>query len=512
MKKAIVMLLAVLLLTTACSPAATDPSQTTVLPTEQTQPPSTEPPVTQPPATTPPFEAVYEAEDAQFFGSNHVETVQGASGSVVCPFSGSDDSVVFTVAVDTDGVYDLTFVSQGIGGDKINNILVDEQYAGEFSSTASGFSEDTVHGVLLTAGEHTVAVTPSWGWIYLDQLKVTGAEGISNEVYQVDPTLINPNANEDAKQLFSYLCESYGKTTLAGQVCDYGLSGPECQAIYEITGKYPALIGFDMMDHTPSRNALGARGVAVDQAIRFHKEGGIVTFCWHWNAPTEYLKSGSDSNGNPRWWGGFYTDNTNFDISAVMNGSDPKGKELLDRDIAHIASLFNKLEQEGVPVLWRPLHEASGGWFWWGAKGAEPYKKLWIYLYEELTFTYGCNNLIWVWNGQAPDWYPGDEYVDIIGEDIYANARSYVAHNSKFSELLDHSGTNKIIAMTENGVVFDIEQAVITNARWAWFCTWCGDFVQKNGVYSEQYTQAEMLKKVYDSEYVITLDELPDFG
>ena len=48
------------------------------------------------------------------------------------------------------------------------------------------------------------------------------------------------------------------------------------------------------------------------------------------------------------------------------------------------------------------------------------YKKLWYYLYDELTNKYGCTNLIWVWNGQNPEWYPGDEYVDVIGEDIYA--------------------------------------------------------------------------------------------
>lgn len=100
-------------------------------------------------------------------------------------------------------------------------------------------------------------------------------------------------------------------------------------------------------------------------------------------------------------------------------------------------------EEAGVPVLWRPLHESSGGWFWWGAKGAEPFRQLWIYLYNELTCTYGCNNLIW-------------------------------------------------------------------NARWLWFNTWGGDYVYSKAKYSEKYTEAELLKKVYDSEYVITLDELPD--
>ena len=123
---------------------------------------------------------------------------------------------------------------------------------------------------------------------------------------------------------------------------------------------------------------------------------------------------------------------------------------------------------------------------------------------------YGCNNLIWVWNGQSKDWYPGDAYVDIIGEDIYADNHSYSAQNAKFIELLDYADTNKIIALTENGVVFDIDNVIATNARWAWFNTWSGDFVLKNGKYSEAYTEKSVLKKAYDSEHVLTLDELPD--
>ncbi len=456
---------------------------------------------------------VYEAENAQLNGKIAVSADAKASGGkVVGRFEGNTDTVSFTITVPADGMYDLTFTSKGIGGGKYNNVLVDGQDEGQFKCSGTEFEADTLRGILMTAGEHSVTITPSWGWIWLDKLEVKAAEAIPASVYDVDAALINPNANEDAKQLYAYLRESYGKVTLSGQVCDYGVLGPELRAIHAITGKYPAILGLDMMDYTPSRTALGARGVAVDQAIKYHNEGGLVAFCWHWNAPSEYLRPGVSSSGSPRWWGGFYTENTTFDIAAVMNGTDAKGKELLDRDIAEIARQLLRLQEEGVPVLWRPLHEASGGWFWWGAKGAEPCKQLWVYLYNELTYTYGCNNLIWVWNGQNVDWYPGDEYVDIIGEDIYAAQRSYGPQTAKFLEVLDYTDTNKIIALTENGVVPDIEQMVMSNARWAWFNTWCGDFVQRNGTYSEAYTEKALLKKVYDSEYVITRDELPDFN
>ena len=455
---------------------------------------------------------VYEAEAAVLTGKNRVSGDAAASGGkVVGRFEGQTDTVTFTITVAQDGVYDLAFTSKGIGGGKYNNVIVDGEAQGQFQCPGTDFHTDALRGVLLTAGEHTVQVTPSWGWIWLDKLEVIPAEPIPDSVYEVTSELINPHANEDARELYAYLRECYGKVTLAGQVCDYGTTDPEMRAIHAVTGKYPALLGLDMMDYTPSRTALGARGTAVDQAIRFHRQGGLVTFCWHWNAPTEYLKEGRDNNGSPRWWGGFYTDNSTFDIARVMAGQDVQGKALLDRDIAEIARQLLRLQEAGVPVLWRPLHEASGGWFWWGAKGPEACKALWIYLYNELTFTYGCNNLIWVWNGQNPAWYPGDEYVDVIGEDIYAANHTYGAQNAKFNEVLEYTAANKIIALTENGVVPDIDQLGLTNARWAWFCTWCGDFVQKNGRYSEAYTEAEILRKAYESEFVITLDELPDY-
>lgn len=453
---------------------------------------------------------VYEAEDASLKGSISVSADPLASGGqAVGRFESDADMVDFIITVPEDGVYDLTFVCKGIGGGKTNKVQVDGQSQGEFTCAGTTFEACAVHGVLMSAGVHTVTVTKSWGWIWLDSLTVTPAQPIPDSVYEVEPILINPNATEEARALYAYLCDSYGKVTLAGQHCDYGTVGAECSAIYDVTGKYPAIIGFDMMDYSPARTQLGAMGSSVEQALKFHEQGGIVTFCWHWNAPTASLKDGTD-NGNPRWWGGFYTRNTDFDIAAVMNGTDPEGKAAIDADIAEIARQLLRLQEAGVPVLWRPLHEASGGWFWWGAKGAEACKQLWLYLYHELTDTYGCNNLIWVWNGQDAAWYPGDEYVDIIGQDIYEDKHVYSPNSSLFAEIVEYSGGNKPIALTENGVVPDIDQMIETKTRWLWFNTWSGDFVRKQLRYSEEYTEAELLKKVYDSDYVITLDELPE--
>ncbi len=459
------------------------------------------------------FSQVYEAEDAALAGSNSAGADAAASGGkAVGNFADDPDTVTFTVDVPADGIYKLILTAKGLGGSKTNNVYADGESVGTFVSDSESYNDAVLKGVMLTAGRHQIRITKSWGWIMLDKLTVETDAGISNDVYNVSDQLINPHADAAAKQLFSYLCDSYGKNTLAGQVCDYGLEGAEFKAIHDVTGKYPAICGLDFMDYAPARAARGAKGFSTDTALKVHQAGGIVTFCWHWNAPDKYLKDGNDANGNPRWWQGFSTSNVTFDIDAVMNGRDTEGKALLDADIAAIAKQINILRDAGVPILWRPLHEASGGWFWWGAKGAAPYKQLWKYLYDQLTNKYGCSNLIWVWNGQAADWYPGDEYVDVIGEDIYAGERVYSAQNAKFAELLEYPSVNKITALTENGTVFDIDSVIASNARWAWFGTWCGDFVTNGSGYSERYTEKAILQKAYDSEYVITLDELPKWN
>ena len=456
------------------------------------------------------YVAVYEAESGRLAGSNSVIADSAASGGkAVGNFADNGDDLVFDIEVPVSGSYCLTLTAKGIGGDKYNEMIVDGSNAGGFDSKGDEYTDSSVRRIMLTAGKHRVSIRRSWGWIMVDKLTVTEDEAISDSVYNVEKKLIDTDANLETKELFSYLCDSYGKYTLSGQVCNDGLNGDEFKAIYEATGKYPAIVGLDMMDYCPSRQAKGARSNAVETAIDFHSHGGIATFCWHWNAPDKYMKPGDTEQGTPRWWGGFNTSNTDFDIAAVMDGRDPEGKALIDADIAEIAKQLGRLQDAGVPVLWRPLHEASGGWFWWGAKGPDAYKKLWNYLYDQLTNKYGCHNLIWVWNGQSPEWYPGDEYVDVIGEDIYAGERSYGAQNAKFSELLEYSGTNKLIALTENGTVFDIDNVVAANSHWSWFGTWCGDFVVSGGHYSETFTEKSVMAKTYNSEYVITLDELP---
>lgn len=330
-----------------------------------------------------------------------------------------------------------------------------------------------------------------------------------NPRFEVSPELINSNASEGARRLMSYLCSIYGRRMLTGQQIGVG-STPEFDILHEVTGKYPAVGGFDFMNYSPSRVERGAECQDTDLAMDWWGRGGVVTFCWHWNAPKDLVDLPPDRT----WGSGFYTKATTFDIQHAMSNPDSEDYRLIIRDIDAICKELKRLEDAEIPVLWRPLHEASGGWFWWGAKGPEPYIALWKLMYERMTNHHGLNNLIWVWNGQHKDWYPGDSWVDIIGEDIYPPASDYSSQSERFHTAESYTNARKIIALTENGVVPDPDLMLQDECPWAWNCTWYGEFVYtKKGderVYSEQYTDEQQLNKTYAHPFTITLDELPD--
>lgn len=450
--------------------------------------------------------ATYEAEQAETSGNVHTESDrEGYSGEgYVTGFEQDEDACVFTITSPKDDFYDLYFYTAS-SDYKENYLYLDHESVGTIVTEAGGFEKSVVQRVYLTQGKHQVQISKYWGWIDVDRMELVTAEPIDPSIYEIPATLCNENATQETRRLMSYLCDMYGKNILSGQYCDTGAFGKEFQVIKKVTGKTPAVLGLDLMEYTPSRVENGSVGHATELAVQHWENGGIVTFCWHWNAPSKYLTG--------QWYSGFYTEQTNIDLAKVMNGEDEEGYELLMQDIDAIAEQLQILRDEGVPVLWRPLHEASGGWFWWGASGAETYKQLYILLYDKLTNEYGLNNLIWVWNGQDADWYPGDEYVDIIGEDIYPGEHVYTSQINKYLEAAHYTQTPKMVVLSENGCVFDPELAIRDGAMWGFWCTWNGEFVAKDMAiftYNDQYTEEEALQKFYCHEAVITLDEVPD--
>ena len=483
--------LALALLLTGCSQAVQEP--------EMTPAPT--------PTSTP---KVYSWEDAMVYQAEEgmmVGNVTINKGIVEGFEKAGEDSLIVKINIEETGFYDINISSKSMDGNyKENYVYVDEEKLGAVSVEGKTFTDSILERVYMEPGEHEVRIEAYWGWIAVDKLEVKMSDELDNSRFDIEPVLVNQNATDSAKRLMTYLCDIYGTDILSGQYCDTGMYGNENAVIWKTTGgKYPAILGLDMIEYTPSRVANGSSSQAVEHALQCWEEGGIVTFCWHWNAPEKYITG--------KWYSAFYKEHTNIDLAKIMSGEDKEGYDLLMKDIDAIAKELLRLQEADVPILWRPLHEASGGWFWWGDAGAEAYKELYVLLYDRLTNEYGLNNLIWVWNGQDKEWYPGDEYVDIIGEDIYPGEKVYTPQTSKYLEVMDYTDAKKMIILSENGCMFDPDLAIRDGAMWGSFATWGGEFISRSKTLmalSEQYTEEAMVKKVYEHEHVITRDELPD--
>ncbi len=448
--------------------------------------------------------AKVEAESGVMLGGAYV----AASGVSVAGLEKDGDGVQVTLTVPEAGHYDVIVRQATIGsGEKSNYVVANGQRVGEVLSTGTRWLDASVDYVWLEAGENTISVEKSWGWVGIDYIALKKSAPIPEDVYDVEPTLINPNATEEARRLMTFLCDNYGKNVISGQQCQAGAFGLDTQSIWRTTsGTYPAVVGMDLISYTPSRVEKGDNSSVVESAIEYwEKHSGITTLCWHWCPHSRYEK------GDP--WGGFYTENTKFNLKKAMNGQDEAGYQMLLDDIDAIAVQLKRLQDAGVPILWRPLHEASGGWFWWGASGPKPYLELYKLMYDRLTNYHGINNLIWVWNGQDAAWYPGDEYVDIIGEDIYPGEKVYTSQAARFLKALSYTDTRKLITLSENGCIPDTDLLLRDKVMWSWWCTWEGEFVLKTpgfNAYSEQYTEKSIVKKVYKHDNVITRKNLPD--
>ena len=165
-----------------------------------------------------------------------------------------------------------------------------------------------------------------------------------------------------------------------------------------------------------------------------------------------------------------------------------------------IAAELKKLAAAGVPVLWRPLHEAEGGWFWWGAKGPEPFKGLWRLMFDRFTRTHGLHNLIWVFTaGNKPEWYPGDAYVDIVGADSYPSDPGDPLSGT-WEALRQTFDGKKLLALTEFGGVPDVARMKRFGVRWSYFVSWTGAF-------GPHKMSKDALTRIYRSPDVINQDE-----
>lgn len=357
----------------------------------------------------------------------------------------------------------------------------------------------------------------------------------SREVDPTKPVSENAQTNEKTMEVWNYLRSVYGKQVITCQQ----MMGNECYedlVFYNATNDLTAMKGYDFIFCTGSYHS----DDMIDEAIEWSKEsGGLCAFTWHWNVPKDI--------DNPEGGYAFYTSEiTNFSqVNAVTPGT--KEYETVIHDIDLIATKIQRMESEGVTILFRPLHEASGAWFWWGLQGRdsatnEVFQKLWYMIYDRLENYHKLTNIIWVWNGQNPHTAIHPNTFDIEGidryydqEDISAEALStyyekcygeLAGYDKYCAELAGMESTGKMMALTECGYIPDPEGIKAANTMWLYYMVWNGDFIYETDAAGKAMVDLngtphpnpkkgitnEMLAEYFSNDLYITHNKLPEFS
>ena len=307
-------------------------------------------------------------------------------------------------------------------------------------------------------------------------------------------TPVNKNASPEVKKLLHFLYDINGRYLLSGQHNYNSDLNTFSDSVKNITGKYPALWGSDFM--LWGTVDLGQK--LVDEAIKKNKEGYLISIMWHQGRP----------NDDPPydWLGSIQGKLTDAQWDELTTPGTLLNNKWLDQ-IDHIAGYLKQLQDANVPVLWRPYHEMNGVWFWWGNKrGENGIIKLWKMMYDRYTNYHHLNNLLWVWGANGlrdipkdeayhySYFYPGADYVDILGADIY----HFDYEQSDYQELVDLA-KGKIIALTEVG---ELPKPEILQAqpKWAWFMVWTSWLWTDN--------PKGRVKQIYDLPYTLSLDDV----
>ena len=438
---------------------------------------------------------VYEAENAILTTDASISTsLTGFTGTGFVNTNGGN--VTFTLQAAQTGYYDVTLRYSTSNSKKSNDLYVDGNkiITLDFSAVSS-WTTLAAGRLKLTAGTHTLSIVKNWGWMQLDNISLA-FYGTTLSPFNIDAGLVTPNPTKEAVNLYNFLKASFGTKVLSGTTSNNNNSNDEATWVFQQTGKWPALACFDFINHPWINQNWVDYAAPLRNGKDYWINNGIINLMWHWRDPLSVNKSGA-----------FYTADTNFDVSKVTDPTSAEYKAMI-ADIDLISTYLQQFKDANIPVIWRPLHEASGGWFWWGAKGAEPCKALWKLMYDRMVNVHGLNNLIWVWttdvSSEALNWYPGDNYVDIVGMDIYPGDNQHGSQYFSFNKVKDLFGGKKLITLSECGSAPDPALMKENGDMWSWFMPWCGDYTRL-----DKNNGAAWWNKYFTYDFVITRDKMP---
>lgn len=325
-----------------------------------------------------------------------------------------------------------------------------------------------------------------------------------HSVARAEAAPINPNASAEARELYMYLSNLNGTGTITGQH-DYLESPDELNIkLKNISGQYAGVHGYELgaSSNQSAAQTEAQRNNVVYSAIQWHKAGGIVSMTFHETLP-----------GRALTWANVQAKITQAQFDKYVTPGTTEYENLI-ADLDQVAVSLGKLRDAGVPVLWRPYHEMNGDWFWWGNK--KNFSKLWDIMYDRLVNVHKLNNLLWVWNPNAPNaWagsysstFPGLSKVDILAADIYNND----FQQSYYTDLLSLAGS-KPIAIGEQGEV-PPESVLSAQPKWVYSMTW-GNMLTQNNSNSQivaYMNDARTLTRDEMAASMVTAPPLNQFG
>ena len=300
-----------------------------------------------------------EAENGELTGVTVDSVNPGYSGwGYVTGLDDTGDELSVSIEVPERGLYKLLIRYNSPSGNKYQDLKINNGSWSQvrFPATES-FSDLDAGTYLLETGENSFTIRSSWGWTDFDKFQIYPS---ARNSYDIASGPVDTAATEETRALYDFLVLQFGKRIISGQTHSYYTS------LSSLTGKAPLLRAGDFQyftegypylwvdgGHTFGKSDDGSVTALIDWYNSAGKTG-IVSYQWHWHSP-----SGGSVSTNT-----YYTDYTTFDITRAVTPGTQEYQDII-RDIDDISTELKKFQDAGIPVLWRPLHEAGGGWFWW---------------------------------------------------------------------------------------------------------------------------------------------------
>ncbi len=460
--------------------------------------------------------ATLEAEDFEVFSGAYVAQDLGdfSGEGYVDGFSFSTEAgVTLEFESNAKQYYDFDFYifSETAEISKASILIGESEHTFEITETER-YTAYSVKNVLLEKGTVQITVTGGFNDFCLDRVYIRNSPLYSDLYFELSRELCCENSSDRANQLFTFLCDNYMQNIISGQFVSSD-ENTELEIIHEATGYYPLIRMGDLSQYSTNGGEIAYDEIAA--CIDWHEKGGIVSLMWHWLAPMgESTVLAENCTFNLETAISDIQDNDLIDASteelAQMLENEVISAEChaLISDIDNISAQLALLRDADVPVIWRPLHEAGNGMFWWGALGADNYIALWQFMFERMTQYHELNNLIWVWNAQSETYLVPENMYDIASIDIYTSAQDTSSQYHSFSLLHKITNGKKILALSECSTIPDIASVLTDGSVWSYFGLWYGEYIaDEYGRPNSEFNSKGYLTSVYSSVYTLTLDD-----